>query len=233
MPDTTTAASEMPMKKIAVIDPFVVSPSIPCFNRLVSVLEARLTYHHPQTPEGLAHLAATSADAYVVLGSASNVTEPLQWHAPLADFLVTQLQAQKPIAGLCFGHQLLTHAFGAEVNYLTAAQTKLKGERRVRLTKPLWGLPANQEFSLAVSHCQKVLSLPSDLEAVGEGLSFDLVRHKKLPFFGSQPHLEASVDFCHRLAELTDSESIERVQQDGLTLLKAFFHHHGIIASIA
>lgn len=219
------------LKKIAVIDPFVVSPALPCFNRLVEHLPAKLQYHQPQL-SGVTTLEAQPADAYIVLGSASHVFQNLPWHQPLAKFLLSQLEKRRPVLGICFGHQLLCHAFGAEVGFYKPDEEKLSGPRKVLLTQPVFGLSKGDSFTLAVSHRQVVKSLPDCLEEIGRGLKFDLVRHKKWPFMGTQPHAEASVDFCQSSSLMSDATNIRVVQSDGMRLIKAFFIHHQIIGNI-
>ncbi|MFP5490780.1 MAG: glutamine amidotransferase-related protein [Bacteriovoracia bacterium] len=219
------------MKKIAVIDPFIVSPALPCFNRLVESLDAKLQYHQPQL-QGITTLKKAPADAYIVLGSASHVFQNLPWHQPLADFLFNVLHEKRPVLGLCFGHQLMCQRFGGVVDYYAPDETKLTGPREVKITQDVFGLKSGTVLKMAVSHRQVVKVLPPELEEIGVGLRFDLIRHKTLPFLGSQPHAEASVDFCSTEALMDNSADVESVQTDGMKLVRSFFHHHGILARI-
>lgn len=53
-------------------------------------------------------------DAYLVTGSAAGVYDPLEWIAPLEDFIRNAYAAGKPLAGICFGHQVIANALGGE-----------------------------------------------------------------------------------------------------------------------
>jgi len=218
-------------KRIAVIDPFMVSPALNCYNRLVESLPAKLQYHQPHLM-GVTTLENAPADAYLVLGSASHVTQPLPWHQPLADFLFKELHQQKPVLGICFGHQLMCHRFGSQVEFYFADQQKFTGIRTVFLTKDVLSLRKGQSFTLSVSHRQVVTELSQDLEEIGHGLTNDIVRHKTLPFMGTQPHPEASAHFCAQTAQINDLKEVDIVQKDGLSLIRAFFDHYGITGTI-
>ena len=217
-------------KQIAIIDPYVKSPAIPCFNRLVGLLDMPCTYHTP-SQSGLDSLLGVkqSSCAYIVLGSASHIHERLPWHQPLADFLVQELQLNKPVLGCCFGHQLLCHAFGAEVEYYLNSETKITGVRKILTTKRIGFLDHGVELNLGVTHKQVVRNLPSDLLSIGDGLANDIVTHKSLPFMGTQAHPESSVSFCKTDIQNLSQDEIDLIQQDGAKFIKAFFHHYGII----
>jgi GMP synthase (glutamine-hydrolysing) len=54
-------------------------------------------------------------DAYVLTGSASSVYDDEPWIAPAEDLLRRIVAAGIPVAGICFGHQLLAQALGGKV----------------------------------------------------------------------------------------------------------------------
>ena len=53
-------------------------------------------------------------DAYLVTGSAAGVYDELDWIAPLEDFIRSAYAAGKPLAGICFGHQVIANALGGQ-----------------------------------------------------------------------------------------------------------------------
>ena len=53
-------------------------------------------------------------DAYLVTGSAAGVYDELDWIAPLEDFIRSAYAAGKPLAGICFGHQVIANALGGK-----------------------------------------------------------------------------------------------------------------------
>lgn len=54
-------------------------------------------------------------DGYIVTGSKHGVYDDLPWMAPLSAFLRAARALNKPMFGICFGHQIMAHAFGGTV----------------------------------------------------------------------------------------------------------------------
>lgn len=211
--------------KISVIDCAMVEPVYECYNQLVSFVETPLFYHLP-SQLGMRSLERCPSDIYIVLGSYSNVDEHLPWHKPLADFLMKALYQGKPVLGICFGHQLLCHHFGAKVQ--ARAGSPFYGVRRITPIESVWNLLPNKPFPLMASHGQEVTCLPDCLAtiATSSDCTVEAVEHKTLPFVGIQAHPEASWRFVetniHPQNIFPDHEMIENAQSEGLKLIDRF-----------
>ncbi len=216
--------------QIAIIDPFVKSPAINCFNSLVNILGLRATYHIPSVTGIETLLKETKkSQAYIVLGSASHVHEKLPGHGPLTDFLMEELERKKPLLGCCFGHQLICHAFGAQVEYYSPLEQKLMGAREVKIIESFWNFNKDETFHLGVTHKQVVKQLPSALLEVGQGLRNDIVIHRSLPFMGTQAHPEASEYFATNDITNLQAPEISMIQNDGARLIQRFFQNFDLI----
>jgi GMP synthase-like glutamine amidotransferase len=215
---------------IAFIDPFINNPVIYCYNELVEYLNHPMTYHMPAKC-GVKSLvdSADSISAYIVAGSASNVTEPLEWHKPLADFLVSELKKGKPVLGACFGHQLLCHAFGSEVDYAFPSQDKLLGLRQIKMTEDIHHFRKDEIIALAVTHRQVVKTLGPGLKSVGESLANDIVIHETLPLLTTQAHPEASKYFCSFDIQNLSQDEEDLVRKDGKTFIKNFLNYYKVL----
>ncbi len=100
----------------------------------------------------------------VITGSAAMVTDRAGWSERTADWIRQALDAQTPLFGVCYGHQLMTHALGGEVGWLPAGREI--GTQEITLavdggdSAPAWmeGLPAI--FPAQTTHRQAVLAPP-------------------------------------------------------------------------
>lgn len=215
---------------IMFVDPFIVSPVANCFNHFVDNFNLKTLVYMPHV-HGVETLIKRRHEikAYIIAGSRSNVTEPLPWHKPLADFLLEELHNGKPVLGCCFGHQLVCHAFGSEVNYHTPEQTKLKGLREMKLTRSFWNMKEGETFHMPVTHRQVVKTLGKGLISVSTGLSNDMVIHETLPFLSSQGHPEASHYFCENDIGILTSEEVSTGVESGRRLVRNFLQHFKLV----
>lgn len=98
----------------------------------------------------------------IVTGSSAMVGDDLDWIEPCVDWLRQMLALERPLLGICFGHQLLAHALGGEVRdnpkgiEVGTVQTRLTP---AAATDPLFrDLPVI--FPVQASHRQSVIQLP-------------------------------------------------------------------------
>lgn len=112
--------------------------------------------------EGDALPAVGEIAAAVVTGSSAMVTDRDPWSERAAAWLREAVEAGRPVLGICYGHQLLAHAFAGEV--APSPRGREIGTVEVTLTDaaqsdPLFaGLP--RRFLAQATHLQAVASLP-------------------------------------------------------------------------
>lgn len=117
----------------------------------------------------VAHVAAgeelpppSDYDGIVVTGSHEMVTDRAEWSERTAQWLAGAVRAEVPTLGICYGHQLLAHAFGGRVGdnpngfeYGTVAITP----NAFGAQDPLLG-SFQGPFKAHMCHQQSVLELP-------------------------------------------------------------------------
>ncbi|MTJ81029.1 MAG: type 1 glutamine amidotransferase [Telmatospirillum sp.] len=104
-------------------------------------------------------VAPDSCDAWAITGSAASVTEETPWMLRLEAFLRALRDADRPVAGLCFGHQILAKALGGVVR--PAPGGWQLGLQRYHLSDhPDWLGPERSDLRLAAIHQDQVVSRP-------------------------------------------------------------------------
>lgn len=110
-----------------------------------------------------------SVPGVVVTGSPAMVTDRHGWSERTAEWLSRYVALGKPVLGICFGHQLLAHALGGEVQ--NNPNGRAIGTTDVTLNEhaksdPLFGRFADV-LHLPVCHVQSVIKLPEGARLLG------------------------------------------------------------------
>jgi GMP synthase (glutamine-hydrolysing) len=116
------------------------------------------TLPEPQTVPGV-----------IITGASANVTDLELWSENTARWLQRAVELDKPVLGICYGHQLLAHALGGEVRAnprgreIGTVDVKLNATSR---QDPLFGRFA-EVLHLPVCHEQAVVRLPPRASVLG------------------------------------------------------------------
>jgi len=155
----------------------------------------------------------------VITGSPAMVTDQLDWSEYTADWLRHALVTRLPMLGICYGHQLLAHAFGGQVDY--HPQGREIGTVEVNLLDgseqdPLFSR-MGRRFSAHVSHMQSVTRLPAGAKVLG---SNDFEAYHAVQFaeniWGCQFHPEFNALVMRAYIE----ERQETLREEGLDVEK-------------
>jgi GMP synthase (glutamine-hydrolysing) len=105
------------------------------------------------------------ADAFVITGSSSSVTERAPWMLRAEELVRAIVYARRPLLGICFGHQLIAQALGGSV--VRNRLGREIGTMRVRRTADdaiFAGLP--RAFDVHGTHSDVVACLPVGAEVL-------------------------------------------------------------------
>ena len=143
------------------------------------------------------------ADGWLISGSKHGVYDPLDWIAPAEQFVRDCMDADVPVVGICFGHQLIAKAVGAKVQKSDKGWGTGVNSYRVD-ERPNWMSAADSETSVRALHQDQVLSQPpgSTVFASSEFCEFaglyygDKDRPKAISL---QPHPEFTADYTRNI----------------------------------
>jgi len=103
-------------------------------------------------------------DCHLITGSRHSVYDDRPWIAELAVFVQRALDADRPVVGICFGHQLMAHFFGGRA--AKASGWALGVHASKLLVDEPWLSPQADGFSLLSSHQDQVTELPPGAQLI-------------------------------------------------------------------
>ena len=148
-----------------------------------------------------------NADAWLITGSRHGAYEDHAFIPPLEDFIRKAYGAVIPIAGICFGHQILAQALGGKVIKFPEGwglgQTAYKTEEA--------------EIELLALHQDQVVEKPADARVIA---STDFCANAGLAYYGNhgikaisfQPHPEFTTEYMRDLIKVRSGVAFSEEQ---------------------
>lgn len=224
--------------KLILIDPCLKIPEVGTLNYLSDLSPVKVEYYLP-TYSRLSALNDLNQKIHseeykgcIILGSGASVNGKLSFQADLETTVQKCLDANIPLLGICYAHQLMASMFGAKVDWREPSQKKNIGIREISpqvaaQTGSFWDDLITNRFSAWVSHKEHVLEAPQNSVLIAtrddckvEGLQFGGKRA-----WSFQSHPEAGADVLLRRPDYKDSkklrEALKKIES-GRYILKKF-----------
>ena len=190
--------------RIAVLDCATwLSPSLEKYGSIGTIIQAWLAPHmiahelvRVAIGDGEPTPSASDFDGFIVSGSELGVYDTPDWMAPMRALLLDIRTANKPVYGMCFGHQLMADTFGGKAE---KAAKWAAGVRQFTVD--------GQTFDAYVLHGDQVTRAPPDSKVTGSSdycpiaaLSYDF------PAMSTQFHPEYGSNFVGDVIDLIHDE---------------------------
>ncbi|MBY6161961.1 type 1 glutamine amidotransferase [Mameliella alba] len=134
-----------------------------------------------------------AADGWLVTGSRHGVYEDHDWIAPLEAFIRQIVAADRPLVGICFGHQVIAQALGGKV---------VKFDGGWSIGPQVYDFAGRGPKTIMAWHQDQVITPPEGAETLA---SNDFCAHAALLYPGQaytvQPHPEFDGGFIGGLIE--------------------------------
>lgn len=138
-------------------------------------------------------------DAVLITGSSAGVDDPLPWIEPLFEFI--RLAKDRPLVGVCFGHQAMAQALGGEV--VKSGKGWGAGLHHYSIVHREPWMDGGGDIAIPASHQDQVVTQPPNTEIVAAS---DFARFAALAWtdrsaISFQFHPEFSPEFARALIE--------------------------------
>jgi GMP synthase-like glutamine amidotransferase len=139
---------------------------------------------------------ASALDAYLLTGSRHGVYDDLPWIAALKDFIRAAEKLQRPMVGVCFGHQIIAEALGGKVEKAAAGWRVGLEQYTTSLGAPVQD-GDTQTVTMPAFHQDQIVVQPPDTEVVASTAAcpFAALRYTAAPILSVQFHPEFSLPY--------------------------------------
>jgi GMP synthase-like glutamine amidotransferase len=157
--------------------------------------EGEFDYATFAVDEGELPPAPDACAAWLVTGSSAGVYEPLPWIAELSGFL-RAAKGRAKLVGVCFGHQVMAHAFGGQV--IKSPKGWGLGEQSYQVFNREPWMDHLPNFRLPASHQDQVVAAPPGASPVAGNAFAPLgaLAYRDQPAISLQLHPEFEPDYA-------------------------------------
>ena len=162
----------------------------------------------------------------IIMGSEHSVLDRFDWILQLEALVRELAAAQRPVVGICFGHQLMASALGGQVS---------RKDWVVGAEDYVWS-DSDAPVRTIVFHQDQVTVPPANATAVLSSPSCGLAgfRYRDFPGFSVQSHPEFTPDYMRALVEFCRGDPLtDKLADSALTSLASPLAQDRIVDTIA
>lgn len=170
---------------------------------LIDKDRAHFTFEVISPLEGDAIPHIDDVEAIAISGSALGVYDQADWMDELRSLIRDAYAKTIPMVGICFGHQLIAEALGAEVKKSDKGWGLGRHTYEIK-HRPEFMCDAPDNLQFSVVHQDQVLELPSEAQLVGgnDFAPYAILNYKNGAAFSIQAHPEFADNYTRTLFEV-------------------------------
>lgn len=170
------------------------------FVQLLSTADKTLSFETVALPDGAPLPAPGDCEAVLITGSPFGVYESTPWMDPLREFIREAYREERPMVGVCFGHQVIADALGGVVRKSEKGWGIGRHTYDILSARP-WMSGAGAALSLAVSHQDQVIEPPKGATTLARSAHTEhaMLAYEGAPVISLQGHPEFSNEFVGAL----------------------------------
>lgn len=155
--------------------------------------------------KAMKHEFPEDPEVVIISGSTSGIYEDEEWIDALVDKTSEYIENDVPVLGLCFGHQVIAKAMGAEVVQMDNYEIGYRAVS-IRESEIFDGLDS-VEYPFN-THQDKVIDLPEELETIAETeVAIQGIKHREKQVYGVQFHPELTPDVAEKAIRTKDIDN--------------------------
>jgi GMP synthase-like glutamine amidotransferase len=189
------------------------------FERAITAVAPDINIVFYPVVDGVFPTEIEECDAYLATGSKESVNDDQPWIHQLEKFFWQLFLKNKPLVGICFGHQMIAKALGGRVIVSTKDWGVGVTCAKVHIDKS-WMLDLKTNIQLFAIHKEQVSILPPDTQVLmGNSFCPNSMILVGQHFLGVQGHPEFSHDYCLALMQSRKSLIAKSNFSQGLSSL--------------
>ncbi len=196
------------MKRVLILNCFKRNDYAEDFDRAITRRLGQMNSHSVRITDLNSAIDTSSFSHLIISGSETSALDDYLWTEPLEELVRKWVNGEKPVLGICYGHQFLARVL-AGVSSVRRAEIPEFGWANIRL-KPCALFWEMKQLTAMVSHYDEVFNLPEEEFTILAGTSQCAVhafQYRNLPVWGIQFHPEYGLkeaDFIFRQVRKSD-----------------------------